>query len=94
MERARLAPLIDALPMGVQTLVTSATLPSAVIGKLFVARALTRQPEILVLDEALDAYTEAEQSELLKDLRFAGLGVVIVTHNAATTALADRIIVV
>ncbi len=59
------------------------------------ARALAGQPSILVLDEPtanLDAATETLIRNILVDQRDAGRTVVIVTHNPATLAVADNVI--
>jgi ABC-type bacteriocin/lantibiotic exporter with double-glycine peptidase domain len=83
---------IAELPMGMQTMVTSANTPSALLNQLLIARALARDPEILVLDEALSNIDEAVQSSLLSNLRSAGMTIVICTHRPFTMALADRVI--
>jgi ABC-type bacteriocin/lantibiotic exporter with double-glycine peptidase domain len=60
--------------------------------RLMVARALVRDPELLVLDEAtagLDAETEARVVERL--LRRGG-AVVMVTHRTAPLAAADAVL--
>jgi ABC-type multidrug transport system fused ATPase/permease subunit len=60
------------------------------------ARALAGRPAALVLDEPtanLDAVTEALIQATLVDQRNAGRTIIIVTHNAATLAIADDVIV-
>jgi D-xylose transport system ATP-binding protein len=60
-----------------------------------IARTLTTQPRILVLDEptaALSVVQTAEVLTLIEGLRAMGLGVVIISHNLADLrAVADRI---
>jgi predicted ABC-type transport system involved in lysophospholipase L1 biosynthesis ATPase subunit len=71
---------------------TSANTPSALLNQLLIARAPARDPEILILDEALSNIDEAVQSSLLSSLRSAGMTIVICTHRPFTIALADRVI--
>jgi D-xylose transport system ATP-binding protein len=60
-----------------------------------IARTLTTQPRILVLDEptaALSVVQTAEVLTLIEGLRAMGLGVVIISHNLADLrAVSDRI---
>jgi ABC-type multidrug transport system fused ATPase/permease subunit len=89
---ARIADMITNLPMGMQTMVAPLTVPSAFLHQLLIARALARQPEMLVLDEALSNLDADVQSGLISDLRHSGMTVVICTHRPSTMALADRVI--
>jgi ABC-type bacteriocin/lantibiotic exporter with double-glycine peptidase domain len=59
------------------------------------ARALVGHPSVLVLDEPtanLDASTEASMRKTIVDQRDAGRTVVVVTHDPATLAIADDVI--
>lgn len=63
--------------------------------RLAIARAIVRNPEILILDEAtsaLDPSTETAINETLKRIR-KGRTVITVTHRLAPIVLADRIFV-
>ena len=64
--------------------------------RVAIARALAKKPELLLCDEptgALD-YTTGKQilALLQKQSRENGMTVVIITHNSALTAMADRVI--
>ncbi len=64
--------------------------------RISLARALAGRPSVLVLDEPtanLDAATEAGIHKTIIDQRNAGLTVIIVTHNPATLAIVDDVIV-
>ena len=59
-----------------------------------VARAIVRNPRMLVLDEATSALDPAAEAHLLANIRRAGSGrtVVLVTHRPAVLAACDRVI--
>jgi HlyB family type I secretion system ABC transporter len=60
-----------------------------------IARALIRNPRILVLDEATSALDVATEATLLANLKRASRGrtVILVTHRLGALAIADRVLV-
>ena len=64
--------------------------------RVAIARALAKNPKLLLCDEptgALDYQTGKAILQLLQDTgRRTGMTVVIITHNSALTAMADRVI--
>ena len=64
--------------------------------RVAIARALAKNPKLLLCDEptgALDYETGKSILKLLQDTcRNSGMTVVIITHNSALTAMADRIV--
>lgn len=64
--------------------------------RVAIARALAKNPKLLLCDEptgALDYQTGKAILKLLQDSsRKSGMTVIIITHNSALTAMADRII--
>ncbi len=60
-----------------------------------IARALARDPRVLVLDDALSAVDTETESKLVRNLKSAGEGrtVVITAHRLSTVRHADRIVV-
>lgn len=64
--------------------------------RVAIARALAKNPKLLLCDEptgALDYQTGKSILKLLQDTgRETGMTVVIITHNSALTAMADRVI--
>lgn len=66
--------------------------------RVAIARALAKNPKLLLCDEptgALDYNTGKAVLKLLQDTcRRSGMTVVVITHNQALTAMADRVITV
>ena len=64
--------------------------------RVAIARALAKNPKLLLCDEptgALDYQTGKALLQLLQDTgRRTGMTVIIITHNGALTAMADRVI--
>ena len=64
--------------------------------RVAIARALAKRPKLLLCDEptgALDYLTGKAILKLLqKESRENGMTVIIITHNSALTAMADRVI--
>ena len=92
---ARLDDLINTLEFGLETMVgeRGVRLSGGQRQRIGIARALYRNPEILILDEAtssLDATTEKEVMNCITDLQ-GKLTILIVAHRLTTVAECDRI---
>jgi ABC-type multidrug transport system fused ATPase/permease subunit len=63
---------------------------------LCIARALARNPRILILDEATSALDPEAEGSLLRNLKRAAEGrtILMITHRAAPLTICDRVIVV
>ncbi|MHA7111448.1 peptidase domain-containing ABC transporter [Sunxiuqinia elliptica] len=89
---------IEKLPNGFNTLVGEhgATLSGGQKQRLAIARALYRNPQILIMDEAtssLDADAENKVQETMRKLQAEGKTVVIIAHRLSTVLMADNIVV-
>jgi ATP-binding cassette subfamily B protein RaxB len=93
-EAARLAMLeadIDAMPMGIQSIVDSDKVSTGQKQRILIARRLLRRPDLLILDEATNALPEGMQEKLLSNLRKLGMACLLVSHRASAIAAADRV---
>ncbi|MES2073437.1 MAG: peptidase domain-containing ABC transporter [Pseudomonadota bacterium] len=98
-ECARLAAVdkeIDGMPMGYNTITgdSGVGLSGGQKQRILLARALYRQPRILVLDEAtsqLDVTNEKSVNGAIRDMQLTR---VIVAHRPETIAMADRVVVI
>jgi len=89
---------IEQLPHGFNTYLgeNGATLSGGQQQRIAIARALYRNPEILILDEAtssLDSLAETFVQNTLRLLRDKSKTVIIIAHRLSTIHLAQRIIV-
>ncbi len=86
--------VVEALPEGYATVIGDGrfNLSAGQRQLLALARALIRNPRVLILDEATSALDGASERRLVDRLRpvTAGRTVVMVTHRPALLALADR----
>jgi ATP-binding cassette subfamily B protein len=89
---------IEQLPHGFNTYLgeNGATLSGGQQQRIAIARALYRDPEILILDEAtssLDSLAETFVQNTISLLREENKTVIVIAHRLSTINMADRIIV-
>jgi ATP-binding cassette subfamily B protein len=88
---------VEAVPGGVEQLIgeRGVTLSGGQRQRTCIARALARDPRVLILDDALSAVDTETEARLLASLRAAGRGrtVVVAAHRLATVRNAEQILV-
>lgn len=109
LENVELANLVSEHPLDARTVLENVGLadrlsnfPAQLSGgeqqRVAIARALAKNPKLLLCDEptgALDYNTGKQILQLLQDAsRENGMTVIIITHNSALTAMADRVVTI
>jgi subfamily B ATP-binding cassette protein MsbA len=93
---ARAHDFICSLPDGYDTLVgdNGVRLSGGQKQRLALARALVKDPPILILDEATAMFDPEGELEFIEECRdvLASRTVILITHRPASLALADRIV--
>ena len=93
---ARAEEIVDALPNGLDTPIGEQghALSGGQRQRIALARAILAEPRVLVLDDATSAVDAAKEREILDGLRslMGDRTIVIISHRAATVALADRVV--
>ena len=90
---------VDALPKGLDTMVSEqgTTFSGGERQRIAIARALYKQPEVLIFDEAtssLDSISERFVKQTLYALAAQGKTIIVIAHRLSTIKDADRIVVI
>ena len=95
---AKIHDFIESLPRGYDTLVgeRGVTLSGGQRQRIAIARALVRNPRILLLDDPVSNLDAETERALVKDLRgiLEGRTAIIVTQRPSLVRLADRVVVI
>ncbi|MFM2438518.1 MAG: hypothetical protein RLZ55_1337, partial [Actinomycetota bacterium] len=94
-ELAGIAADIRAMPMGMRTPVSdgAATFSGGQKQRILLARALARQPRVLILDEATSALDDRTQAAVTGGLQDLGVTRIVVAHRLSAIRSADRVYV-
>jgi NHLM bacteriocin system ABC transporter ATP-binding protein len=97
-EAARMAGLsddIDAMPMGLDTFLNegASTLSGGQRQRLMIARALVRNPSVVIFDEATSALDNRTQAIVSESLDRVSCTRIVIAHRLSTIVQADRIYV-
>lgn len=89
---AGIAALVASLPMGYATRVGELgnQFSAGQLRRILIARALYRQPRLLILDETLSHLGQCAALEIIARLRCLAITVIIVSHDSSIIAAADR----
>ncbi len=98
-EKLGLKDFVDGMPQGLDTIISEqgTTLSGGERQRISIARALYKQPEILILDEAtssLDSISERYVKQILTDLATQGKTIIVIAHRLSTVKDADMIVVI
>ena len=94
-QRAQVFDVINGLPQGFATPVgeMGEMLSAGQVQRVLIARALYREPKLLLLDETLSHLSDRMALEILGSIRQLGVTVVLVSHNERLLAAADQCLV-
>jgi ABC-type multidrug transport system fused ATPase/permease subunit len=97
LRRARLGDFLAALPRGLDTPLgeQGSAISAGERQRIAIARALVRDPQVVIYDEATSALDAQSEADVLAAMRAAGAGrtTIVIAHRYAMLALADRVVV-
>lgn len=84
---------VEAMPMGIHTLVSSETLSGGEQQRILIARALVGTPTIVVMDESTSALDNRTQEYVTNSMAALRMTRIVIAHRLSTIIRADRIYV-
>jgi ABC-type bacteriocin/lantibiotic exporter with double-glycine peptidase domain len=94
-ERACIADEINRMPMKLFTMLSdrAVTISGGQKQRILIARALVREPQIVIFDEATSALDNGTQSSVMAALEKLDCTKICIAHRLSTVVRADRIVV-
>jgi len=95
LEKACMADYIRELPLGLNTEISQSNSSGFSGGqrqRILIARALVRNPKVLILDEATSALDNITQKQVLDNIMELNMTILMVAHRLSTVINFDRII--
>jgi subfamily B ATP-binding cassette protein MsbA len=92
--QANLLKFVEGLPDGIWTKLKEggSNLSGGQRQRIAIARALYREPELLILDEATSALDNRSEEQIIKTLYSLPITIILVAHRLSTVAPADRLL--
>ena len=84
---------IEAMPMGMHTLVYNGAVSGGQQQRILIARALARNPKLIIFDEATSALDNETQAHVSDSLERLNATRIVIAHRLSTIINADRIYV-
>ena len=93
--RVGLAGFVSKLPMGVDTILSEegGSISSGQKQKIFIARALVRKPDLIILDEAMSEMDNESIEDICAALNELDAAIIIVSHRMEPLKYCDKIVV-
>ena len=91
--RAALADEIEAMPMKMETVVDPTNVSGGQAQRILLARALVRNPSIIILDEATSALDNQSQATVTEAMDALKATRIVIAHRLSTVISADTIVV-
>ena len=92
-EKAALADDIRAMPMQMSTIVDPTNVSGGQAQRILLARAIVRNPSIIILDEATSALDNSSQAQIAAALKELKATRIVIAHRLSTIMGADQIVV-
>ncbi|MDL2216448.1 ATP-binding cassette domain-containing protein [Desulfovibrio sp. OttesenSCG-928-M14] len=84
---------VEAMPMGIHTLVSPETISGGQQQRILIARALVGKPSIIIMDESTSALDNRTQDTVTSNMERLRMTRIVIAHRLSTIKQADRIYV-
>lgn len=93
-KQADLGDFLSSLPMGLETVLEedAGNISSGQKQKILIARALLREPDLIIMDESMSEMDNSSIDEICKSLKESEAAKIIVSHRIEPLSICDKII--